>query len=424
MQSKRYLFIVVVSAILIAIPLGCRLFGFVPMVVIGDSLSAGFQNDSLLDSQQPHGWASLVAQQSGLSLPLPSIASPGVPPVLELVSLGPPPVVQTSSGISLGRTDPEQQPFDLAVPGHTLADVISDAPKLIPTSQEDIITDLVLGLPLGNTKSQMNEAIALRPATLFIWAGSDDALQADEAGTPAAMTPVSTFASEFEQLISTIHSQTSSVLIVANVPDVTVVPYLTPASVVIAEVAQQTGLPAVQVVGLLGIEDGDLINATGLSQVEAAIAAIKGGQPPSPLTDAGYLDANEITQVRSNINQYNAVIAQQVAAVGGILVDIHSYLAQLAENGVTINNYHATTGFLSGLFSLDGVHPTNTGYALLANQFIAAANAKLKTGVPAVNVSQVAASDPLFGPNIKPESMVVHVPLVAAQQTDRVLHHP
>lgn len=424
MQSKRYLFVVVVSVILIAVPLGCRVFGFVPMVVIGDSLSAGFQNDSLLDSQQPHGWASLVAQQSGLSLPLPLIAPPGVPPVLELVSLGPPPVVQAASGISLGRTNPEEQPFDLAVPGHTLAEVISDAPKLIPTSQEDIITDLVLGVPLGNTKSQMNEAIALQPATLFIWAGSDDALQADEAGTPAAMTPVSTFASEFKQLISTIHSRSSSVLIVANVPDVTVVPYLTPASVVIAEVAQQTSLPAVQAAGALGLEDGDLINATGLSQVEAAIAAIKSGQPPSPLTDAGYLDPNEIAQVQSNINQYNVTIAQQVAAAGGILVDIHSYVAQLAENGVTINNYHATTAFLGGLFSLDGIHPTNTGYALLANQFIAAANAKLKMGVPAVNASQVAASDPLFGPNIKPESMVVHVPLSAAKQTDQVLRHP
>ena len=31
--------------------------GFATTVVIGDSLSAGFQNGSLLDSQQPHGWA-------------------------------------------------------------------------------------------------------------------------------------------------------------------------------------------------------------------------------------------------------------------------------------------------------------------------------------------------------------------------------
>jgi len=41
------------------------------LVVVGDSLSAGFQNGSLLDSQQVHGYANLVAQQAGANLRLP-----------------------------------------------------------------------------------------------------------------------------------------------------------------------------------------------------------------------------------------------------------------------------------------------------------------------------------------------------------------
>ena len=44
------------------------------LVVVGDSLSAGFQNDSLLDLQQPHGYASLVAAQARVPLWLPLIA--------------------------------------------------------------------------------------------------------------------------------------------------------------------------------------------------------------------------------------------------------------------------------------------------------------------------------------------------------------
>src|SRR5947209_8453702 len=44
------------------------------LVVVGDSLSAGFQNGSLMDSQQPNGYASLVAAQAGVPLPLPLIA--------------------------------------------------------------------------------------------------------------------------------------------------------------------------------------------------------------------------------------------------------------------------------------------------------------------------------------------------------------
>ncbi len=221
--------------------------GFTTTVVIGDSLSAGFQNGSLLDSQQPNGWASLVAKQANFSLALPLIASPGVPAVLQLASLGPPPVIQQAGGISLGRVDPLTQPYDLAVPGHLLNDVINTAPVLVPTSDEELITDLVLGFPLGDTKSQMNKAIELNPTAIFVWAGNDDALQADESGSPSSMTPVATFTQEFTQLLGTLHSQTKATLIVANIPDVTEIPYLTPAATVIATVATDTGLTQAQV---------------------------------------------------------------------------------------------------------------------------------------------------------------------------------
>jgi lysophospholipase L1-like esterase len=393
--------------------------GFATTVVIGDSLSAGFQNGSLLDSQQPNGWASLVAKQANFSLALPLIASPGVPAVLELFSLGPPPVIQQASGISIGRDDPLTQPYDLAVPGHLLNDVINTAPVLVPTSDEELITDLVLGFPLGDTKSQMNEAIALNPTAIFVWAGNDDALQADESGSPGSMTPVATFAQEFTQLLSTLHSQTKATLIVANIPDVTAIPYLTPAATVSATVATETGLSQAQAAADLGLVDGDLVNATGESEVETAISQIKLGKTPTPLTDSGFLTPSEIAQVQATVDQYNSAISQEVTAVGGILVDIHSYV-QTLESGITINNYNATTGFLGGLFSLDGTHPTNTGYALIANQFIAALNSSAKTSIAEVNVSAVAASDPLFGLNVTPAE-AVGIPLVAARRTDALI---
>src|ERR1700730_15282522 len=87
------------------------------LVVIGDSLSAGFQNGSLLDLQQPNGYSSLVANQAGTTLDLPLIASPGVPNVLTLLSPGPPPIVVPVLGMSTGRDDPSVQATDLAVPG-------------------------------------------------------------------------------------------------------------------------------------------------------------------------------------------------------------------------------------------------------------------------------------------------------------------
>jgi hypothetical protein len=393
--------------------------GFGTTVVIGDSLSAGFMNGSLLDSQQPNGWASLVAKQANFSLALPLIASPGVPAVLQLVSLGPPPLIQQEGGISIGRDDPLKQPYDLAVPGHLLHDVINTGPVLIPTSDEQLITNLVLGFPLGDTKSQMNEAIALNPTAIFVWAGNDDALQADESGTPSSMTTVATFTQEFTQLLGTLHSQTKATLIVANIPDVTAIPYLTSAAIVIATVATDTGLSQAQVATDLGIANGDLVNATGESEVETAISQIKQGKTPTPLTDSGFLTAAEITQVQTTVNQYNSAISAEVSSVGGILIDIHSYF-QTLQSGITINNYKATPGFLGGLFSLDGVHPTNTGYALIANQYINTLNSSANTNITEVNVSAIAAADPLFGLNVTPGE-AVGIPLVAALRTDALI---
>lgn len=395
--------------------------GFATTVVIGDSLSAGFQNGSLLDSQQPHGWASLVAKQAGVQLVLPLIAPPGAPAVLQLVSLGPPPVTKQAPGTSPGRDNPSQQPYDVAVPGHSLDDIINRVPVLVPSSDEDVITSAVLALPLGGNRSQMNLAIQLKPTALFIWAGSNDALVADIAGTPAVMTPASAFSQDFQQLITTLHTRTKATLIVANVPDVTLVPYLTPATVILAEISAASGLPQAVVSALLGIQPGDLVNATGLAQVESAVAALQHGQMPAPLTDADFLSAAEVAQVQSTVNQYNAAIAQQVSAAGGILVDIHAFFQNAAQNGVTISGFPASTAFLGGLFSLDGIHPTNTAYALIANQYIATINAALKTNIPPVDVSSIAASDPLFPPNIKASGSTVHISLEAARQIDKLI---
>jgi phospholipase/lecithinase/hemolysin len=412
---------------------GCGLFGsnsvgttgtspasgpYTNVVFIGDSLTAGYQNGSLLDTQQPHGYGSLVATQAGFAITLPLIAPPGVPAVLELTAIGPPPTVIQASGVSTGRDNLSAQPTDLAVPGHKLHDIINYAPPLVPTSDEDIITQLVLGFPIGNTKPQLAEAVALKPSTIFVWAGSDDALQADETGMPSSLTTLASFTSDYTQLMTTLHA-TGANLIVANVPDVTAVPYMTAAPRLAAEIAALVpGLSAATVQAGLGLGNGDLVNAQGLTDTETEIKGLASGGTLTPLPDGDVLTAAEILIVQGTINSYNQVIAQQVAAVGGTLVDMHSYFATL-QAGVPINGITATPLFLGGLFGLDGIHPTNTGYALLANQFIAALNSKFSSSIAAVNVSTVAASDPYFGSNIKPLFRII--PAAAAMQSKQLL---
>jgi lysophospholipase L1-like esterase len=279
----------------------------------------------------------------------------------------------------------------------------------------------VLGFPLGNAKSQMDEAISLNPTTIFVWAGNNDALLADDSGVPSSMTAVTTFTQEFTELLNTLHTKTKATLIVANIPDVTAIPYLTPAATIIATVATQTGLSTAQVSAALGIANGDFVNATGQSQAQNAVGQISKGQTATPLTDAGFLTPLEITQIQATVNQYNSAIGQQVNAAGGLLIDLHSFF-QTLQSGTTINNYKATTAFLGGIFSLDGTHPTNTGYALIANQYIDALNKNRKTNIADVNVSAVAAADPLFGPNIKPVTASVSIPLEAARSMDELIN--
>jgi hypothetical protein len=393
---------------------------FANTVFIGDSLAAGFQNGSLLDTQQSHGWAALFAQQASAAITLPLIAPPGAPAVMELVSVGPPPVTTTAPGTTTGRDNPSQQPTDLAVPGHHLHDLINAAPTAFPTSNEDIITTLVLGFPTGNTNTQLAEAIALKPSALLVWIGSNDALAADSTGMPSSMTSLASFTTDFTQLMTTLHSQSSATLIVANLPDVTAIPYLTPEATVLSEASAQSGVPAAQLATALGLAPGDLVTARGLSEVEAALKNIATGQTPTPLDDAGVLTAAEVQQVQALEDQYNQVITQQTAAVGGTLVDIHSFFQKLSA-GIAINNVNATTGYLGGLFSLDGIHPTNTGYALVANQFIDTINASLKTTFADVNVSSIASTDPLFGPNIHPNISSAHISAEAGKRAGLLL---
>lgn len=389
-------------------------------VFIGDSLTAGFQNGSLLDTQQPNGYANLIAKQAKFKLALPLIAPPGAPAVLQLVSVGPPPVIHQASGTTAGRDDLTVQATDLAVPGHHLTDLINRAPTTAPTTNEDIITDLVLGIPglaEGKDYTQLQWAEYLQPTTLFLWIGSNDALVAAQSGMPSSMTPVAQFTTEFTQLMQALQTKTKANLIVGNVPDVTQGAYLTPGNVVLAEFSASSGIPAAQLATTLGIGATDLVNPNGISQIQAILA----GKQKGPVTDSGFLTPAEVATVQQTVDQYNAVIAQQVAAVGATLVDLHTGLGQLHDHPPTINGTPTSFAFLGGIFSLDGEHPTNTGYALVANMFIDRMNAVLATKIPDVDVSKIAATDPLFPSNLPKAARKIGIPAAAGQSLDWML---
>jgi phospholipase/lecithinase/hemolysin len=404
MKKTRWLVLVVVLLGLIPAPAAARRDGpadLSRLVVIGDSLSAGFQNSSLLGSQQVHGYASLIAAQAGVSLSLPLIADPGIPSVLQLIDVGPPPVIGQAPGSSTGRLDPTVQVTALAVPGATVEDALTLVPdcdftpaNAPPVKQVvNVLTDVVLGLPgcfINTRMSQVQWAEALSPTTVLVWLGNQDALQAVIYGAdPSLVTPVKDFKRAYRTLMRRL-AGTQATIVVANIPDVTVIPYLTPAE----DVASITGLPLTIVGPLLGIDAGDFVTPDAFPLIPGILATPGSG----PLPGAVVVDAGEIATIRQSIKRFNTIIQAEADEVGAAVVDIHGLLDRAAEQGLFVGDRRLTTDFLGGLFSLDGIHPTNTGYAIIANQFIKALNRAFHAGIPPVDVSAVMANDPLVFP--------------------------
>ena len=375
---------------------------FTTTVFLGDSLTAGYQSGSLLDTQQVHGWANLVATQANFGITLPLIAYPGAPNVMQLVSVGPPPVITTAPGVTTGRDNFATQPTDLAVPGAFVNDIANTVPLANPTPGQQQINQLVLGFPglgYGQDFSQAGFAIKAQPTTIFLWAGNNDALIAALTGTPSSMTSTANFTTQYTALIQLLTTMTPAHLVIGNIPDVTLVPYLQPAAFVLAEYSAATHLPVATLSALFGISPGDYVTIdSGLSQIAATLAGTQKG----PITDAGVLTAAEVVTVKAQVTAYNQVIAQQAQSVGATLVDTNALFTQIAASGVTINGFTGTTSFLGGLFSLDGIHPSNTGYAIVANKFIDTMNTSISTKIADVPLGPVAAADPLWPPNLVP----------------------
>jgi len=384
------------------------------LVVVGDSLSAGFQNGSLLDSQQPHGYASLIAQQAEVDLPLPLIAPPGIPNVLVLVSAGPPPVIVRAPGASTGRDNPLLQARNLAVPGQTVQDALNKRPSFPIRS----LTDLELGLPglLGGiSRSQVEWAEALAPTTIVLWIGNNDALGAALAADPAFLTPVPAFEAAYGEVIDRL-SATGATLVVANIPDVTAVPFLTPAEAVAALI----GLPLPVIGPVLGIGPGDFVTPDAFPLIQAILANPSLG----PLPGNVVLNAGEVATIRAAIEAYNAFIAAKAQEKGAALVDIHELLNDIQSRGLVVGGQRLTTSFLGGIFSLDGIHPTNTGYAVIANQFIEALNRAFDAEIAPLPVVLVADSDPLVLAGVgHPASALGHISTDTARSLRKIIVH-
>jgi len=87
------------------------------------------------------------------------------------------------------------------------------------------------------------------------------------------------------------------------------------------------------------------------------------------------------------------------------VVDLAIATKGLAAAGLTVGDQHLNTGKFGGLLGLDGIHFTDTGYALIANLFLNAINKELGVDIPYVDFHAILERDMESPKNLKAQGV-------------------
>jgi len=139
------------------------------------------------------------------------------------------------------------------------------------------------------------------------------------------------------------------------------------------------------VIGQINMDRVADLMAMGVPQEQAAQLSVNG--ITYPLQDQWVLIPSEKQAVLNATDAYNAAIVQLANTYDLAFVDAHAAMQQLSSQaGISYygNNYN-TTYVSGGAFSLDAVHLTGKGYAIVANLFIDAINLKYGSTLHHVN---------------------------------------
>ena len=264
-----------------------------------------------------------------------------------------------------------------------------------------------------SSASMLSDAMLQSPTFFTLFIGSNDVLLyalaggADDAITPSAGIAGVGFDASMDAIVATLTSGGAKGAI-ANVPDITSVPYFTTVpynGLVLTSTTQVNALnTAYSPLGItfqLGqnpfiIEDaaapGGKRQITSseymLLSVPQDSLKCKGWGSVKAIPDEYVLTAGEISDIHDAITAYNTKIKNLATTYGLAFVDVNKFLSQV-ETGIVYNGINLNTTFVSGgAFSLDGVHLTPIGNALLANEFLKAINSTYGSTLPLVDATK------------------------------------
>lgn len=391
------------------------------VVAIGNSITAGYQDGALFEGAQQYSYVNLIVQQinkvfgTNITFVQPLISEPGIGTRLRLTSLTP--VTLQSQPVTGSPKNPTYQaPFNnLAVPGAILYDVFDTTDYATKATQRNNPFFQIVLRSRAFGPTMFHQAKALNPTFVFFWMGNNDVLGYASSGgtrgtdpTGKLPTPDAIFQLLFRQAIdSLLRINTTVRIAVANIPDVTVIPFFTTVPWFVVD--PNTGKPVrdaggnlIPLIGIKGgtaqpLGPGDLVLLPAISLISTGYglpAVPPFNQLPNagkPLPNDVVLDASEVAIARTAVQKFNLIIdtvlANPARAGRVVKVDIYSRLNEVKAYGLEIAGVKFTTDFITGgLFSLDGIHPSSRGHGIIANEFIKAINTKFGSNIPYIDV--------------------------------------
>jgi lysophospholipase L1-like esterase len=303
------------------------------------------------------------------------------------------------------------RPYDnLGIPGANAADLV-DLRTANPggNTANRTAAAILRNFPGGpfEGRNAVEEANLLSPDLVTVWIGPNDVLGAALAGAAidgVTLTPASVFETKYAQILSGLRA-TGRTMVVLNVQDVTALPFVrTIPPVVVNPTTREPVLVNGNPVPLLGprttstcstppcpIPSNTLVTlgASALLAQGLGIPASLGGTglplpdgsftPPATLNQGVLLYADEVTLILQRTAEINSRIATVASAFGATVLDTHAIFDQIVQDnhGYEVGGgIVVTAAFLTGgIFSADGFHASNIGYAIVAKEILDHLNA-------------------------------------------------
>ncbi|MEW6743511.1 MAG: SGNH/GDSL hydrolase family protein [Planctomycetota bacterium] len=333
---------------------------------VGDSIGEAVQSADASSQTQPYSYLNMLAYQLGVAFPLPLIDTT--------------PFAWVGNTVLRSRIAPDTLGANLAVSGADVHSLLYEQANAASEAEIDSETDLVLFPRLG---SQVEIVEEVRPLVTFCWIGNNDVLSSvlsfDQLDG-SQLTPVAEFEADFHAITQRLGAA-STVVVFANIPDVTSIAFLADREDLLRFLGSDYGLPA-----------GDYTSIVAVFLVKLGLANGTIFQDPDYV-----LDSSEVALIQQRIADFNRIIEEAAAIIGMPVVDINALYDAIKAHPPTPYGVPLTTRFLGGLFSLDGVHPSDIGQALVAIAFISKINAYFGVRVPSIssqNLTQIFLNDP------------------------------